>query len=142
MSFLFLLLSLVHALDPVCAGHFSQLEKSETLKRLSAIVPESGFRGFVNKTRGSYFFIRTTEDKIKLTFLTTGLFDLYGIRRDSDIQFCEAEGQLTILGLGGIQKILLKDNLIYLKGNSPVHIFELGEVPSLLREKNDLSDFE
>ncbi len=133
---------LIHALDPVCADHYSQLEKTKSLKSLQSVLPASGIKGFVNKTRGSYFFIRSTEDKLKLTFLTTGLFDLYGIRRDSEIRFCDSDGQIYILGLGGIQKVVLKENLIFLKGESPVHTFESGEVPPLLREKNDLSDFD
>ena len=133
---------MVQAFDPVCADHFSQLEKTENLKHLQAVIPESGIKGFVNKTRGSYFFIRAVDNKLILTFLTTGLFDLYGIRRDSEIRFCDSEGQLYILGMGGIQKMYFKDNLIYIKGDSPVHIFESGDVPPLLREKNDLSEFE
>ena len=136
------LIHFAHALEPVCADQYTQLEKTETLKTLQVVLPVSGVKGFVNKTRGSYFFIRSTEDKLKLTFLTTGLFDLYGIRRDSEIRFCDSDGQIYILGMGGIQKVVLKENLIFLKGDSPVHTFELGEVPPLLREKNDLSDFD
>jgi hypothetical protein len=142
MFMMLFLTQLIHAVEPVCADHYSQLEKTESLKTLQSVLPVSGVKGFVNKTRGSYFFIRSTEDKLKLTFLTTGLFDLYGIRRDSEIRFCDSEGQLYILGMGGIQKIVLKENFILLKGDSPVHTFESGDVPALLREKNDLSDLE
>ncbi len=137
-----LLIHFVQAVDPVCADHYSQLEKTDALKRFQAIVPASGIKGFVNKTRGSYFFIKSTNDKLKLTFLTTGLFDLYGIRRDSEIRFCDSEGQISILGMDGVQKIVLKDNWIVFKDDSLVHTFEPGEIPPLLREKNDLSDLE
>jgi hypothetical protein len=140
MHVFWFLIQLTQALDPVCAGQYSQLELTENLKQLQAVIPASGTKGFVNKTRGSYFFIRSTGDKIKLTFLTTGLFDLYGIRRDSEIRFCEVEGQLYIHGMGGIQKMFLRANLIHFKDDSPVHTFESGEIPQLLREKNDLSD--
>jgi hypothetical protein len=135
-------IKLAQGADPICADHYSQLEKTENLKTLQSVLPASGIKGFVNKTRGSYFFIRSNENKLKLTFLTTGLFDLYGIRRDSEIRFCDSEGQIYILGMGGIQKVELKENMIFLKGTSPVHTFEAGEVPPLLREKNDLSDLE
>lgn len=142
MQLALFIIQIVQALEPVCADHYSQLEKTENLKNLQSVLPAAGVKGFVNKTRGSYFFIRSTEDKMKLTFLTTGLFDLYGIRRDSEIRFCDSDGQLYILGMGGVQKVELKENIIFLKGDSPVHTFEAGDVPPLLREKNDLSDFD
>lgn len=66
LSLLFLGIS--SAAEPICAERYSQLDISENLRSLKAIVPENGVKGFVNKTRGSYFFIKSTDGGIRLTF--------------------------------------------------------------------------
>lgn len=134
--------SSVEATESICAANYSELEKTNGLKNLRAMIPDKGLRGFVNGTRGSYFFIRTNEQEIHLTFLTTGIFDLYGIRKDGLVRFCDIDGKVFIFGLGNEQEVFVDTNTIQFSNRSPRHVFQPGPVPDLLKEKHDLSDFE
>ncbi len=139
-------LSLIFALEaqaasPVCASRFADFDKSPQLKQLQAVVPPLGLKGFVNGTQGSYFFLQTTEDGIQMTFLTTGLFDFYGIRREGPIQFCDLEGKIFVMGLGYEEEISVFNSIIQLGGGTPRQTFREGPVPDLLKRKHDLTSF-
>lgn len=131
----------VHAASPVCAARYSEFDKTEALKQLQEIVPSSGFKGFVNGTQGSYFFLRSTDNEIQMTFLTTGLFDLYGIRRDGVIQFCDMQGKVFVVGMGYEEEISILNSVVQLGGGTPRQTFREGSVPELLRQKHDLRSF-
>ncbi|MBY0383975.1 hypothetical protein K2X05_02360 [bacterium] len=134
--------SSVSATEPICASSYAELEKTNALKNLRSMIPDKGVRGFVNGTRGSYFFIRTNEQEIHLTFLTTGIFDLYGIRKDGHVRFCDIDGKVFIFGLGNEQEVFVDAQSIQFSDRSPRHFFQPGPLPDLLKEKHDLSDFE
>lgn len=123
-----------------CAQKYSDLALSPSFKNLQTVIPENGTKGFVNDTKGSYFFIRSNGSQFFMTFLTTGFFDLYGIRRDGAIQFCEREGKFFILGLGYEEEMVIKDLSIQWGGGTPRQTFREGPVPELLKEKHNLSD--
>lgn len=142
-SFLFLNFLIASGLSEatVCAINYTDLEKTESLKSLQQILPESGVRGFVNGTRGSYFFIRATKEQLQMTFLTTGIFDLYGIRREGPVQFCDSNGKIFVMGLGYEEEVTVQPPMIQLGGSTPRQTFREGPVPELLRQKHDLSAF-
>lgn len=127
--------------DPICASQYSELEKTEALRTLRFMIPQTGHRGFVNGTQGSYFYIRTTESAFQFTFLTTGLFDLYGVRRDGEVRFCEIDGKVYIYGLGEEQEIYVDSYTIQFGERTPRLVFQIGPVPELLKRKHDLSNF-
>jgi hypothetical protein len=81
------------------------------------------------------------ESEIQMTFLTTGLFDLYGIRRDGPVQFCDLEGKILVMGLGYEEEISVFEATIQLGGGTPRQTFREGPVPDLLRRKHDLTSF-
>lgn len=132
----------VFASEQICASSYAELEKTSVLKNLRLMIPDKGLRGFVNGTRGSYFFIRTNEQEIHLTFLTTGLFDLYGIRKDGIVRFCEVDGKVFIFGLGNEQEVFVDASTIQFGDRTPRQVFQPGPVPERLKEKHNLSDFE
>ena len=76
-----------------------------------------------------------------MTFLTTGIFDLYGIRREGVIQFCDRHGKIYTLGLGYDEELVVTDLLIQWGGGTPRQTFREGPVPAKLLEKHDLSGF-
>lgn len=135
-------MSSAQAAEPICASSYAELEKTDPLKNLRSLIPDKGLRGFVNGTRGSYFFIRTNEQEIHLTFLTTGLFDLYGVRKDGVVRFCDFEGKIFIFGLGNEQEVFVEGNTIQFGDRTPRQVFQPGPVPERLKEKHNLSDFE
>ncbi len=127
--------------DPICATQYSELDKTDALRSLRMMIPQSGHRGFVNGTQGSYFFLRTTESSFQITFLTTGLFDFYGVRRVGEVHFCEIDGKVYIYGLGKEQEIFVDSYTIQLGERTPRQVFQIGPVPELLKRKHDLSTF-
>ncbi len=131
----------VQASEYFCAQKYSDLSRSPSFKDLQVMMPENGIKGFVNGTKGSYFFIRSNGSDLVMTFLTTGIFDLYGIRREGAIQFCEREGKLFILGLGYEEELVIKDSQILWGGGTLRQTFREGPVPEVLLQKHDLSGF-
>jgi hypothetical protein len=125
----------------VCAFKYSDLQKTEALKRLQQLIPETGIRGFVNGTQGSYFFIRSGKEELHMTFLTTGLFDLYGIKREGPVQFCDNNGRILVMGMGYEEEVVVNQLTIQLGGGTPRQTFREGPVPELLKQKHDLTIF-
>lgn len=122
----------------VCAKNFSDLDKTERLQNLKKILPDSERRGFVNKTRGSYFDIYQKENQFIISFYTTGLFDLYGIHREGPVEFCDDQSKITVTGLGRIKTIHIDGKLLSFDDGADNKAFTPGEMPEPLREINNL----
>ena len=120
----------------VCATEFKDLELSPNLKKLQNILDQNKSVGFVNKTKGSYFFIKNTGNKFKIHFYTTGFLDLFGIYRESTIEFCDKNQQLVVHGLGRVQHIYVENNRIEFGDRSDRESFTKGTMPEKLAQIN------
>lgn len=141
---LVLLISLVSTTGraDVCAKNFSDLDKSEKLKTLKAIIPSQGKRGFVNKTSGSYFFLEAIGEEVEITFFTTGLLDLYGIRRQGKIEFCDTGKAIQARGIQRNVDLVLNGSHFQFGGGSARESFTAGPMPEALRRIHDIAPSE
>ncbi|MCB9072243.1 MAG: hypothetical protein H6623_01380 [Bdellovibrionaceae bacterium] len=119
-----------------CAHTYSELDQTENLKKIQNFLSPQQPIGYVNKTKGSYFFLTAIDTGIKIRFFTSGLWDLYGIEREGDIYFCENEKGLTAIGLDRIQNIFVSENRIEFGERSDKESFQKGVMPEKLAKLN------
>ncbi|MBY0315940.1 MAG: hypothetical protein K2Q26_10495 [Bdellovibrionales bacterium] len=122
----------------ICAKNFSDLDKTENLKSLKVIIPQEGKRGFVNKTSGSYFWLEVVGDSLEITFFTTGLLDLYGIRRQGKIEFCDTGKSIQARGIQRNVDLVLKGMHFQFGGGTARESFTAGPMPEALRRIHDV----
>jgi hypothetical protein len=134
------LVTLAHsiAFSDVCAEKYSDLDATESLKKLKTLLIPNNTNGFVNMTKGSYFYITATDSEFQILFFTTGLFDLYGIRRDGPLVFCDTEKGLTAIGLKRTQNIFIEDNKLQFGDRSAKESFQPGPMPEKLAKINKI----
>lgn len=137
LSVSLLILSLI-AFGDECATSYAELGNTEKLSQLKTLLPKEGLRGFVNETKGSYFFIHSGESGFKILFYTTGLWDLYGIQREGGIRFCDTGKEIKAIGLGYSKKLELLDGGLRYGGHKKSQTYQPGPMPKALREINDV----
>lgn len=123
----------------ICASTYQELEQTENLKAVKNLIPLVGKNGFVNQTKGSYFFLESFADKIEITFLTTGLFDLYGIKRQGALKFCDRNGVLRVEGINKNLTIKLTSQGLQFGDGGPREVFDRGPIPEALRKIHNLA---
>lgn len=124
--------------DPICAENYTQLDASPTLQKIKTLLRNSSNNGFVNKTKGSYFFIQTQEEKFKIIFYTTGFLNLYGIQKEGPIKFCDEGDQLTVIGIDRHQKLYVDGNSLEFGSRTDRESFARGVMPEELARKNNV----
>ncbi|MBX3021976.1 MAG: hypothetical protein KF799_09895 [Bdellovibrionales bacterium] len=115
-----------------CATRLSELSKSERLTAVKALFKAGGPVGFVNETKGSYFILEERDGEFRITFFTSGLFDLYPIKRDGPLSFCDTGEELQVVGLGRRDDLRLTGTELQLGGGGPKRHFAPGPMPGLL----------
>jgi hypothetical protein len=122
------------ALADECASRPDQLDRSPRLSNIKNLFAEKNVVGFVNETRGSYFFLDASGEKFLVKFYTSGIFDLYGIHQDHVVSFCDDGQELSMDGLGRKEKVKVFGNHITLGAGGPRKSFAPGEMPELLKK--------
>lgn len=120
--------------DEICATAYSELERSENLKSLKPLFSADKRIAMVNETKGSYVIIDAFDDHLSISFFTSGLFDLYPIRKDGPLKFCDDGVSLHMIGLGKEDKFVLKEGGFQMGKGGPRMNFARGEMPALLRK--------
>jgi hypothetical protein len=93
----------------------------------------------VNETQGSYFVIEMRAGEFYFSFYTSGLFNMYGIKRQSLVKFCDRDGDLRIIGLGGRdEKIMIVGEGLILGDPEAKSTFHQGPAPELLKRLHEL----
>lgn len=133
-----LTVSTTGAAATVCAKDYLGLDQTPALTRIKTVIENNKQNGFVNQTRGSYFFIVAGPENFKITFFTSGLFDLYGIRKEGSIQFCDRDGQLLAIGLNRTQNIYVGDGRLEFGQRGARESFTRGQMPEKLASLNDV----
>ncbi len=122
------------AADPVCAAKYSDLDGSENLKALKAMFSADKQISVVNETKGSYVIISGFDDNLTISFFTSGLFDLYPIRREGPLKFCDDGAVLRMIGLDREETVTLVSGGFQMGKGGPKRNFAHGEMPALLKK--------
>ncbi len=124
--------------EPICAKKYSELDLTEQLKKLKELLPAHQTIGLVNETKGSYIYLASRDDSFHITFITTGIFDLYGIKREGEIVFCDRGGQLLAIGLDRTQDLFVSGQKMQFGDKSEKESFVWGPLPEKLARKHNL----
>ena len=124
--------------DEICAESYSELDRSENLKAMKPLFSADKRIAVVNETKGSYVIIDAIDDKLTISFFTTGLFDLYPIRKDGGLKFCDDGEKLRMVGLDREDVVTLKDGGFQMGKGGPKMNFSRGEMPELLKKKHKI----
>lgn len=117
----------------VCAMSFREFDSTKRLQELKVHYPANTVSGYVNQTHGSYYEIDSRGEWLQITFYTSGLFDLYLIKRTSPVVICDDGDKLTVKGLDREDVLKIENgNLIMGKGG-PRQTFTRGPMPELLK---------
>lgn len=126
------ILSAWPAAADVCATQFSHLTQTERLSSLRTVLREGGAVGFVNLTQGSYFIVDGHGEAFRITFFTSGLFDLYPIKREGPLSFCDNGRELRVIGLGNNDRLEIQEGRLVIGSGGPKMTFSPGAMPELL----------
>ncbi len=88
----------------------------------------------VNETKGSYVIISALDDNLTISFFTSGLFDLYPIRKDGPLSFCDDGTKLRMIGLDRADVFTLVEGGFRMGKGGPKHNFASGPMPELLKK--------
>lgn len=117
-----------------CALNFSDLGQTPGLHELIPYFEANAVTGYVNETQGSYFEVDTHDPKMVMTFMTSGLFDMYLIQRSGPIMFCDDGETVVVKGIEMEDRVTLKNGTITLGKGGPKRTFTRGAKPELLQK--------
>ena len=118
--------------EEICASRYSELDKSERLKTVKELFgPERQIRA-VNESKGSYVIIEALTDDLTISFFTSALFEMYAIRKDGVLSFCDTGTGLKMEGLGRSEEFTLKAGKFQMGGGGAKKTFAIGEMPEKL----------
>lgn len=124
----------------LCAARISELEKTERLKSIQSLF-QSGHRvGLVNESKGSFVILTADQEQMTISFYTSGLFDLFPIKREGPVLFCDTGKGLEMIGIGRTVEIRIVGGKLVAEDGSPKRIFAPGEMPELLRKLHHLNE--
>ena len=69
-----------------------------------------------------------------MTFFTTGLFELYAIKRTGPLEFCDDGTKLTVNGLDRVQTLFVEGAFLQFGEREPRQSFAPGEMPAALQK--------
>ncbi len=117
-----------------CALSFTDLNQTPNLQELISYFAPDAVVGYVNETHGSYFEVDTHDRKMVMTFMTSGLFDMYLIQRSGPIMFCDDGETVVVKGIEMEDQVTLKNGVIVLGKGGPKRTFTRGPKPELLEK--------
>jgi hypothetical protein len=123
-----------------CASTLEDLKKTPRLKAVQELFAGGTRVGFVNETNGSYVVMGVAEGKLDIHFYTSGLWDLYAIKDEGPLQFCDDGEKLVMSGLGRSEALKIAPNKMEIGGGGPKRTFHVGPMPELLRKLHKLDE--
>ena len=66
----------------------------------------------VNDTKGSYFTVDTVTENFQMAFYTSGLFDIYPVKREGPVKFCDDGKSLTLVGIGRVETLSIATDIL------------------------------
>lgn len=122
-----------------CASTLADLKKTPNLELVLTLFKDSPRVGMVNGTNGSYVIIDAVDGDLKIYFYTSGLWDLFGIKDDGPLTFCDGPEGLRMSGLGRSEYIKLVYGAIQLGEGGPRRTFRVGAMPEILQKLHGLN---
>jgi hypothetical protein len=125
-----------------CATHRSELDKTPRLHAILQMFNQSAGSavGLVNGTQGSYVILDSKNDELTIAFYTSGLFDLFPIKRDGPLKFCDTGKVLRMIGLDRDEELVLPDGKFVLGEGGPKRTFTVGLMPVMLKQLHHMED--
>ena len=123
-----------------CAGKFSELSRISGLSSVRTLFGEGERIGLVNETQGSYVVIESRDDLLWISFYTSGLFDLYGIKDEGPLIFCSTASGLRMSGLKRNNAFMVVEGRLIIDDGGRRKTFAIGAVPELLRKLHHLNE--
>lgn len=121
-----------------CTSLYSGLSKTARLRAVREFFPDNGEVGLVNETKGSFVTMGSREDKLFMIFYTTGLFDLYPVKREGPLEFCDDGEKLHMISLGRDEELRVSPRKMDVGAGGPKLNFIVGEMPEFLRRKHNM----
>ena len=117
----------------ICASKYEDLTLTPRLLGIQKLFNESRHLGMVNETEGSYFSIEALSDKLVITFYTSGLFDLYAVRREGPLVFCDTGSGLRLIGIDRVEEVnIASATQLKIGEGGPRLSFHVGVMPTAL----------
>jgi hypothetical protein len=116
-----------------CASHYSELNKTERLSQLKGLFQGRPHSGLVNKTKGSYLVLQNHEDELTIVFYTSGLFNLYGIRKEGELKVCDTGIALHMVALDRDEDLKIEGLNLTIGDGGDKMSFAVGDMPEDLR---------
>ncbi len=123
-----------------CASNLTELKKTPRLESILALFKDTHSVGLVNETKGSYVVIEAYSDgQLKILFYTSGIWDLYGIKDEGLLLFCDGPEGLVMSGLGRKDALKISPGKMEIGKGGPRQTFHVGPAPELLRKLHGLN---
>lgn len=132
--FALLLMAQSSSAAEVCADKFSELGGSARLEALKPLFGAEKRMAMVNGTKGTYVVIDALAENFTISLFTSGLFDLYPIRKDGEVKFCDDGAHLRMLTLGRADVFEIVSGGLVMAGGGERRSFMRGEMPELLKK--------
>lgn len=116
----------------VCATRYDEFALTPQLQAIQPYFAQNGVTGYVNETNGSYFELDTRQ-ALNLTFMTSGPFDAFLIKKTGTVHFCDNGAAVIVKGLNRGDTIVVANGIIRLGGGGPKQTFHQGPKPEVLR---------
>ncbi|MGE4134012.1 MAG: hypothetical protein AB7F86_20415 [Bdellovibrionales bacterium] len=126
--------------DSICATHYSELGQTARLKSVTSLFGAEDTIGLVNQTGGSFVELDSHANALTITFYTTGFLDLYPIKRDGPLEFCDDGEKLIMSGVGRTNPVVIENGRIVVGDGGPKMNFGSGPMPDLLRRKHKIPE--
>ena len=124
----------------LCASKPSELDQSDRLKTVKTLFVTGVRVGMVNESKGSFVVLESSENQITMVYYTSGLFQLYGMKRDGPLKFCDTGSSLRMIGLGQDVEVKIGDGKLIADDGGPKRTFSPGPVPDLLQRLHHLDE--
>ena len=120
--------------DIFCAKTKNDLDHSERLAQIKPLFDDNNRIMMVNGTKGSYVIIDGSGEGLTISFFTSGLFDLYAIRKDGPLEFCDNGERLEMVGLDRREVFQIIDGEIDMGSGGVKKHFARGDMPDKLKK--------
>lgn len=118
----------------ICAERFSDLSASPRLETIRPLFGAEKRIAMVNGTKGTYVVIDALAENFTISLFTSGLFDLYPIRKDGEVRFCDDGANLRMMALGRADVFRIVNGGMVMAGGGERMSFARGEMPELLKK--------
>lgn len=123
-----------------CASTLEGLKKTPRLEAAATLFQHQKYIGFVNGTKGSYVVMSVREGIFHISFYTSGLFDMYAIKDEGPLTFCDNGSVLIMSALGRAEEVKISPQKMEVGRGGPRMTYQEGAMPELLLKLHGLNE--